>query len=74
MWGCREHWFKLPKQLRDQIWKTYRAGQEITKTPSLEYIATAKLVQLWIGGFIEIRKDGSVHPTQKAHDAGMVAP
>jgi len=20
MWGCKKHWFKLPKSLRDKIW------------------------------------------------------
>ncbi|MGH8572085.1 MAG: hypothetical protein ACREX8_05860, partial [Gammaproteobacteria bacterium] len=35
MWGCREHWFRLPKLLRDEIWATYRPGQEIDKEPSL---------------------------------------
>ena len=48
MWGCREHWFKLPKRLRDEIWRTYVPGQEITKTPSPEYIMVAQAVQEWI--------------------------
>lgn len=48
MWGCQEHWFQLPKALRDKIWATYKPGQEITKDPSLEYIKAAKLVQAWI--------------------------
>ncbi len=48
MWGCHTHWFKLPKYLRDLIWRTYRPGQEITKTPSLQYIEAAKQVQAWI--------------------------
>jgi hypothetical protein len=48
MWGCKTHWFALPKYLRDKIWATYRPGQEITKTPSLEYIAAAREVQEWI--------------------------
>ena len=48
MWGCRTHWFKLPKRLRDRIWATYRPGQEITKTPSAEYLAVAHEVQDWI--------------------------
>lgn len=48
MWGCKQHWFMLPKNLRDRIWATYRAGQEITKTPSLEYIEAAQAVQKWI--------------------------
>jgi hypothetical protein len=48
MWGCRPHWFRLPKHLRDLIWVTYVPGQEITKTPSSEYITAAKAVQEWI--------------------------
>lgn len=48
MWGCREHWYKLPKHLRDLIWATYRPGQEISKTPSRAYVLVAKKVQEWI--------------------------
>ena len=48
LWGCRMHWFALPKHLRDEIWRTYRPGQEITKTPTAEYIESAKVVQRWI--------------------------
>jgi len=48
MWGCKVHWFKLPKHLRNEIWRTYVPGQEITKTPSTEYLAAADAVQVWI--------------------------
>ena len=48
MWGCRAHWFRLPKRLRDKIWATYVPGQEITKTPSQEYFDAAVEVQEWI--------------------------
>jgi hypothetical protein len=48
MWGCRKHWFMLPKHLRDKVWATYRKGQEITKTPSPEYLNVAREVQDWI--------------------------
>lgn len=48
MWGCKQHWFALPKNLRDRIWATYMPGQEITKTPSAAYINVAKDVQAWI--------------------------
>lgn len=47
-WGCKAHWFALPKTLRDRIWATYRPGQEITKDPSPEYIAAARDVREWI--------------------------
>lgn len=47
-WGCREHWYKLPLELRREVWRTYRIGQEDSKTPSASYIAVAKRVQKWI--------------------------
>lgn len=51
MWGCKGHWFTLPKRLRDRIWATYRRGQEITKTPSPDYIEAALEVQGWIANY-----------------------
>lgn len=48
MWGCKAHWFRLPKRLRDLIWDTYEIGQEQTMTPSDEYLAAAHEVQEWI--------------------------
>lgn len=48
MWGCKEHWFKLPKFLRDAIWNAYVPGQEVTKNPSAQYLVTAQFVRTWI--------------------------
>ena len=48
MWGCSTHWFKLPAQLRSQVWATYRPGQEINGTPTKLYVDVAKRVQEWI--------------------------
>lgn len=48
MWGCRQHWFRLPAELRAKVWRTFRPGQEISKTPSREYVAVAREVQVWI--------------------------
>lgn len=48
MWGCKEHWFELPRVLRNKIWATYRPGQEKTMDPSAEYLAAAREVQQWI--------------------------
>lgn len=60
MWGCKGHWFTLPKALRDRIWATYRRGQEITKSPSPEYIEAALAVQEWIAQFQQnMRTHGS---------------
>ena len=48
MWGCKEHWFELPKHLRDRIWETYEPGQEADLSASPEYLAVANEVQRWI--------------------------
>lgn len=48
MWGCKKHWFKLPKSLRDKVWNAYVPGQEARMDPSDEYLAVAQEVQAWI--------------------------
>lgn len=48
MWGCRHHWFSLPKPIRDEIWKTYRPGQELDKRPSAEYMKAAEAARAYI--------------------------
>lgn len=48
MWGCKEHWYKLPKRLRDAIWDAYEPGQEVDMSPSAEYLRVALEVQQWI--------------------------
>ncbi len=48
MWGCSHHWFKLPKQIRDKIWRTYRPGQEKDMSPSAAYVEAANEAQAWI--------------------------
>ena len=49
MWGCRNHWFRLPAPIRAKIWAAYRAGQENDGRPSKEYVAAAAEAQDWIG-------------------------
>jgi hypothetical protein len=48
IWGCRPHWFALPKTLRDRVWRAYEPGQEQRLDPSEEYLAVAQDVQAWI--------------------------
>ena len=48
MWGCRTHWFLIPKPLRDAIWRTYRPGQEEGGGVSTDYFEAAAAVQDWI--------------------------
>jgi hypothetical protein len=48
MWGCKEHWFMLPKHLRDAIWRAYVPGQEATGEVSRGYFRAADDAQRWI--------------------------
>ena len=48
MWGCREHWFKLPKHVRDAIWAAYRIGQEESGEVSEAYLHAARAAEDWI--------------------------
>lgn len=48
MWGCRAHWFTLPRDIRNGIWEAYVPGQEVTLTPSAKYLAAAKRAMDWI--------------------------
>lgn len=47
-WGCKYHWMRLPKPLRDRVWVTYVPGQEDRMDPSREYLRVADEVQAWI--------------------------
>lgn len=57
LWGCKDHWYRLPKKLRDKIWATYRAGQEIDKNPSADYLEVATEVQAWCNTYIATSKE-----------------
>jgi len=48
MWGCVKHWRALPQALRNEVWRTYRPGQEADMRPSHEYLDVAVMVQRWI--------------------------
>lgn len=48
LWGCKPHWFALPRGLRNKLNSVYVPGQEITKTPSADYIQVAKEIRSWI--------------------------
>lgn len=41
MFMCRQHWFMVPKPLRDAVWAEYRPGQEVDKRPSGAYMDVA---------------------------------
>ena len=48
MWGCTSHWYKLPKGIRSEIWRTYEIGQEESGDVSEEYHHAARHAQEWI--------------------------
>lgn len=47
-WGCRYHWYCLPRDIRNEIWRAYIPGQEETINPSRQYVAAARRAQDWI--------------------------
>lgn len=47
LWGCKRHWYTLPKTIRDRIWATYRRGQERDKAPSAAYLDAAREARDW---------------------------
>lgn len=51
-WGCRRHWYMVPRRLRNKIWAAYRPAQEISKTPSRRYVEAANEVQAWIRNYL----------------------
>lgn len=42
MFMCRQHWFSLPRALRNAVWASYRPGQEDDQQPSRAYCEAAK--------------------------------
>ena len=48
MWGCKTHWFRLPKAIRDKIRRTFQPGQEKDGKPSAAYVEAAEEAQRWI--------------------------
>ena len=47
LWGCKHHWFTLPREVRQAIWKAYRRGQTVW-TASPEYLAAITAAAKWI--------------------------
>jgi hypothetical protein len=47
-WGCAEHWYRLPPNLRAWIWRAYQVGQEESGRPGEAYLVVAREAQAWI--------------------------
>lgn len=39
---CRKHWFMVPRELQNAVWRYYVPGQEIRKDPTPEYMEAQK--------------------------------
>ena len=51
MLACRAHWFQLPRGLRDGIWAAYVPGQEVTKSPTPQYLHVMRdCIEFWVSG------------------------
>lgn len=45
LWGCKAHWFKLPREIRSAIWVAYSIGKEENGRPSRAYVEAARRAQ-----------------------------
>jgi hypothetical protein len=45
MWGCIEHWRRLPQDLRATLWKAF---SDMDGPPTPEYLAAFEAIQEWI--------------------------
>jgi hypothetical protein len=52
LWGCRPHWYALPKPIRQRIWSSYRRGQENDGKISRQYLDAILEAQRWIAEFL----------------------
>jgi hypothetical protein len=64
MWGCRQHWFTLPAEIRSRIWRAYQIGQEQTGRPSHAYVAAAHAAQEWIHANFELARPPAVEQAE----------
>lgn len=56
---CKQHWFMLPRRMRDAIWRTYHPGQEDDKNPSDDYCRVARECVIFVA-----EKEGKTPDTQ----------
>lgn len=61
MWGCKKHWFMVPRTIRDRVWTHYRPGQEDDWMPTREYLYAARDAVIAVAGREGIIPDTSVY-------------
>jgi len=42
MYACKPHWFVLPKPIRSEIWRTYKAGLSLDHPERLQVLRDAR--------------------------------
>lgn len=47
MWGCKPHWTRLPQSIKQEILEHYRAGQDVDKRPTVDYLRAARNAVAW---------------------------
>lgn len=47
-WGCREHWYALPNNLRAWIGRAYRQGIDTGTHPTRSYVEAHRAALAWI--------------------------
>lgn len=61
MWGCKRHWFMVPREIRNRIWKTYRVGQCDDFNPSRDYLLAAKAAVIAVAEKENIKPDTTLY-------------
>ncbi|MBC8638284.1 hypothetical protein IAG25_15800 [Caballeronia sp. EK] len=62
-WGCREHWYRLPSNLRSWIGRAYRSGLRAGNHPNRSYAQAHHAALAWIAAFEQGRPLPHFGPT-----------
>lgn len=58
---CRKHWFMVPRDIRDAVWRSYRPGQCDDKNPSKDWHTAADAAI----GYVAIREELGTSPSER---------
>ncbi len=61
MWGCKKHWYMVPKSIRDRVWANYRQGQCDDQNPSRDYLLAARVAVIEVATIEGIVPDTSLY-------------
>jgi hypothetical protein len=74
---CAKHWYMLPSKIRDSVWREYRPGQEIDKSPLSRYMAVMEFAISFVAGREGKECDSAAEAAkwrQRAIDRGLGDP